>query len=745
MKKKTIQFAMAIHNHQPVGNFDFVFEESYNKAYMPLMECIKRHPKVKVALHNSGPLWDYFHDHKPEWVQLLREMAKQGRLELLSGGYYEPILVNISDRDKISQIKRMNRAIKRESGKRPKGMWCAERVWEPYLAKPIAEAGLKYTILDEAHFRTAGMQERDIFGYYVTEEQGKTLSIFPINFFLRQNIPHGDPQDIIDYLEKWADESGDRLAVFADDGEKFGLWPNSYREVWEEKWLDRFFDLLEENSDWIKPVNFSEYMEANKPLGRVYLPTASYFEMSTWALLPPVGREFRDVIEELKENGKFDDYRSFLSGGFWRNFLVKYPHANRIQKKALHISEKVHAMMSKDKADAETLLYKGQCNCAYWHGVFGGIYLPHLRHAIQECLIGAEFLADEEAHKGYPYKIVQRADVNRDLYDEVLINTRLLQLYFTPADGGALCELVYKPLLVNLTDTMTRRDEIYHDKIRKMQMNQSADDTPEDEHLAKNLDKYLVADKYERYSFVDHFLPDDVSGEAFWTGEYEEMGDFINQPYEIFTSEKDDKAVVTLSRKGSVNVDGQKHAVEVEKTFYAPEEGGTFQVSYWLINNSDEDLELNFAPEMNLSFHSKDPNANYIEIHWEEQLEEDEEELVMETQRIPLTHTYRQEELEDVALVDGHRGYRIDVNFGMEADVLHHPIETVNMKLDGYERVYQQTVIAPVFKVKIDAGDTWDNTLTFSITEAPKQTSGVIDFEDFEDGEMDEDVEEVAA
>jgi predicted glycosyl hydrolase (DUF1957 family) len=36
-------------------------------------------------------------------------------------------------------------------------MWLAERVWEPHLAKPIAEAGVEYVILDDNHFKAAGL------------------------------------------------------------------------------------------------------------------------------------------------------------------------------------------------------------------------------------------------------------------------------------------------------------------------------------------------------------------------------------------------------------------------------------------------------------------------------------------------------------------------------------------------------------------------------------------------------------
>ena len=269
MSEKRIKFAFGVHDHQPVGNFGFVFDEAYEKAYKPFLDCLERHPSIKVALHFTGPLWDEYLNSRPEWIKQLRELVKRGQVEMLSGGYYEPILVNISDRDKVSQIKKMNRTVRNQTGTQPKGMWMAERVWEPSLAKPLALSDIKYTVLDEAHFRSAGMQESDVFGYYVTEEQGYPVSVFPINYKLRTMIPYQAPEKVIEYLKQWADEGGSRLAVYADDGEKLGLWPDTFKIVWEGRWLDRFFDLLEKNSDWIESVTLSEYMESQPPAGRV--------------------------------------------------------------------------------------------------------------------------------------------------------------------------------------------------------------------------------------------------------------------------------------------------------------------------------------------------------------------------------------------------------------------------------------------------------------------------------------------
>jgi 4-alpha-glucanotransferase len=720
MSGKSIYFAMGFHNHQPVGNFDYVLEDAYQKAYFPFLECLERHPGVKVVLHYTGPLWDEYLKTKPQWMEKLKKLVRNGQVELLSGGYYEPILINISDRNKIGQIKMMNRVVKQETGYRPQGMWLAERIWEPGLPKPISLAGIKYTVLDENHFWFAGIQEKDTFGYYVTEDQGYPLSVFPINYNLRHMIPHDPPEKTIEYLRSIATEDGNRLALFADDGEKFGVWPDSFRTTWEEKWMDRFFELLKQNSDWIKITTLHDYYENHPPLGRTYLPTGSYLEMTIWSLPTPEGKRFQSIIDELRADGKWDTHQTFVKGGFWRNFLVKYPESNRIQKKALYVGEKVDRMVTKDRNDAELALYMGQCNCPYWHGVFGGTYLPHLRHGVQEQLIRAEYLADEEFHKGNPYKEIELVDINRDLRDEVIINTQNLQLCFYPHLGGALYELDDKPDAINLCDTLTRREEIYHDALRKLALADGENvkyEGARQEVKEQGLEKHLFYDTYQRCSFIDHFIDDSVNLGTFSTCRFKELGDFTEKPYEVFTSEKEDKAVLTLSRKGKVIADNNEYMVEIEKTFLVPEEGKKFSVQYWLTNESDEDLEINFAPEINFSFQSKDVETNYVMA---EKTEEIDDELQRKTERYPFTDSKQLDQIDRLTLRDGNRKYQVTVSFGQKTDVWTFPIETVSMSEAGYEKVFQSVVTVPIWKLNIEAGDSWDVTMEFEIQNITK-------------------------
>ena len=114
---KRINFIFGIHNHQPIGNFDFVFEETYNKSYLPFIEVLEKFPSVKMAIHFTGILLDWVIENRPELIVKIKNMVDRGQLEILTGGYYEPILSVIPEKDRLGQIRKLTEKIKEISPK----------------------------------------------------------------------------------------------------------------------------------------------------------------------------------------------------------------------------------------------------------------------------------------------------------------------------------------------------------------------------------------------------------------------------------------------------------------------------------------------------------------------------------------------------------------------------------------------------------------------------------------------------
>ena len=186
-----------------------------------------------------------------------------------------------------------------------------------------------------------------------------------------------------------------------DDMEKFGVWPGTHEHCYKNGWLSDFFAALEKNSKWLNVCTPGEYLASHSPLGRADLPTASYTEMMEWVLPTRVRQRYHTVLQEFAAR---PEVLAFLSGGSWRGFLRKYSESNLLHKKMLRVSARIAATpapacdqrekQAAELAEARDLLLRAQCNDAYWHGIFGGIYAPHLRTDPARNLIRAEAIAD---------------------------------------------------------------------------------------------------------------------------------------------------------------------------------------------------------------------------------------------------------------------------------------------------------------------------------------------------------------
>ena len=726
---KSVSFLFCIHNHQPVGNFAHVFHEGFTRCYDPFLAILEKHPGIKTTLHFSGPLLEWLEAEQPEFLQRIRNLVKRGQVELLGGGFYEPIFSILRERDARGQIQMMTDFLQEKCAVSPKGIWLAERVWEPALPRLIAQSGLSYTLLDSTHFLYAGLSPEQIHGYYVTEKDGFPLSLFPIDMTLRYTIPFQQPEKTIEYLLYRASDGEGVAVTYGDDGEKFGMWPGTYSCVYENGWLESFFTLLEKNQKNIRMETFSEYLHSHRPQGRIYLPTLSYEEMMEWALPADAIVRYEEMNDTLRNLQLKDKYTAFIRGGYWNNFLVKYPESNLMHKKMLLVSEQLEQWENTAKkrtrngtAAARRELYRGQCNCAYWHGLFGGIYLNYLRHAIYEHLITAEKIIDSSAHSKGPWVSYRVFDLDRDLSDEVLISGSSFNAYFAPHYGGSLFELDFKPRSFNLSNIMSRKMEAYH---RKLKLPESPGSTPHEgeqplsiHHISKiktkGVQDNLFYDWFRRNSFLDHFLGEMTTLENFSRCQYTERGDFINQPYQVEQIKKlGSRPAVSmiLSRNGFVwEQDGQV-PIMVRKHFVCNDESREIEASYSIKNAGNRPVALWFGVEFNFTLLAgNDPLRYYL--------------FPAQGERWALNSSGPVMQVEQFEMKDEWTGLGLKLHLSPAAAVWRFPLETVSQSEDGLEKTYQGSSLLTHWKITLNQNQEKNFSITLRLYEFPGKAPG---------------------
>jgi alpha-amylase/alpha-mannosidase (GH57 family) len=457
-----VSLLLGVHAHQPAGNFPEVLEHAHERCYRPFLHTLHRYPQFRFAAHFSGWLLQYLFDRHPADLALLREMVARGQAQLFGGGDLEPVLASIPTRDRIGQVRALSDRLERLVGQRPRGAWLTERVWDSAVVPALVDAGIEYVTVDDYHFLCTGMTAEQLTRYCTTEEDGRTLDLFPIAEALRYRIPFAPAPQAVAYIEQLAGRGETTAAVYFDDIEKFGIWPETYAWVYEKGWLQAFIEGVLA-SPAIRTAHFDEFRRAAPTQGVVYLPTTSYIEMNEWTLPAERAHAYASLVEQERAQQRYERDKAFVRGGIWKNFLSRYSEANWMHKRMLALSARLDALPAEQRTGAmRDALYRAQANDAYWHGLFGGLYLPHLRRAVYNAMLELESALDAVS----PRPAREQRDADLDGAQEVFLGNGIVQAVVRCDADAAVVELDSYSLRQNFADSLRRREEHYY---RKMQ------------------------------------------------------------------------------------------------------------------------------------------------------------------------------------------------------------------------------------------------------------------------------------
>jgi alpha-amylase len=720
----SIKLVLALHNHQPVGNFDGVIDAAYQDAYGPILELLAEFPEIAITLHCSGSLMEWIVDHRPEYIERLKGFVQRGQIELLGGPFFEPIMAAIPRRDRVGQIKAYTEYLHQLFGVTVKGMWIPERVWEPTFAGDITDAGIDYTLVDDFHFRSAGLSDDELHGYYLTEDEGRLLKIFPDSEKLRYTIPYAEPEETIEHLRQIAATHINPVAVFGDDGEKFGVWPDSKQHCYTNGWLRRFFSALMQNRDWLQVVTLGQAVQSVSPLGKIYLPDASYREMTEWVLPTDQQLKYREIVRRKEQESDWAELKPFVRAGFWRNFLVKYPESDEMYCRMREVSRRLEEAEKGEREEpavdgptahcplptaplldlARLELYRGQCNCPYWHGAFGGLYLPHLRNAIYKHLIQADTLLEQLAGRTGRWVSVDVQDFNLDARKEVRLAGDRLVAYIAPARGGHLYELDIRSTKVNLLATLNRRPEPYHQRVleagrRQHEVGQLSelDINNSVKFKQPDLDKKLQYDAWPRKSLVDHFLAPRTTLEEFQAGQGD-IGSFVVGVYDARVRRTDSRVETILTRTGQVGTSTAK----VTKTIALDSSAsGELDVRYELEGLTPGE-PIHFAVEWNFAALASGADDRYFYDN-------------IGQQRGRLDTVQVLPACERVGLVDEWLGIDVALDCSQTGDIWTFPIQTVSQSEGGFELVHQSACVVPNWQFTAPDDGRWSVQLRMSV------------------------------
>lgn len=705
MNNPLVHLCLVLHNHQPVGNFDGVFEEAYQDSYLPFLNVFEPYEHLRISLHTSGPLMQWLQKNHPDYLNRVAQLVEAGRIEIIGGPFYEPILTMIPTRDRVGQIRKFSSWLEERVCPKVNGMWMPERVWESSLTSSVADAGIEYTVLDDYHFRRAGLKNEELNGYFITEDEGKILKVFPGSEHLRYLIPFSEPHETVEFCRQTGERHPGSVLVFGDDGEKFGTWPNTKEHVYQNGWLERFFQALTDNRDWLSTSRLGEAVKETQPLGKIYLPDASYREMTEWAM--PVDRqvEHDELVHQLESDSRWKQIQSFMSGGFWRNFKVKYPESNEMYSRMIYVSrllEKAEQQGCNEQVleSARDHLYQGQCNCSYWHGAFGGIYLPHLRNAVYYHLLIAETLLEKAMDRPEVWVEATTEDYDFDGLKEIRLANDQLVAWMAAPGGGHIYELDVREIGHNLSAGIQRRPELYHAKV--LQGENENDDAAASIHdrvvfKQADLDERLQYDSRGRNSLIDHFWDEDVDVLAIQENRALERGDFADGDYTATIRRNPDRVQILMMREGNA----WGIPLILKKGVTINQGSNQMEIAY-LIEGLPQDRELHFGVEFNFAGLPEGQDDRFFSNETGARLGH-------------LGSVLNLVETKELRLTDGWLGLQVGLEMDQPGSIFTYPVQTVSQSEAGFELVHQCVCVQPHWLIKADANGRWACKMNLSL------------------------------
>lgn len=254
-------------------------KEALEQALKPLIKALVDFKHIKSTLSISGHLLDWCIKYRREYAQAIRELIGEKRIELLSGGYYDPIFPLIPRADSLDQIEYTSTAISKFYRKRPRGIWVNQLLWESSLTTVLTKCMMTYTFLRDTDCIDYRDEQQYMTTPVITEHAGKSIIVFPIATRLCKLWREHKFRALIRELRTIyeTERTNDlNIITLADDSE----------EQRSANFIQRFFQILANNTDWIQVIH-----PANIPTNDYAMHTSYFYSQRLHKLKRNVGQD----------------------------------------------------------------------------------------------------------------------------------------------------------------------------------------------------------------------------------------------------------------------------------------------------------------------------------------------------------------------------------------------------------------------------------------------------------------------
>lgn len=538
-----------------------VLEKEYQNIYKPVAKFLYSHPAFCLSFSFNGPQFEFYRRKHPEFIEILQMLIGRKQIEILGGGFYDPVFPLLFPRDRTGQIELLSSSIREAVGKRPRGLSMCASIWESSLLPCFSTCGMEFVMLDE----TLVPPEKNTCIPLIMSDKGKSIIILPVENSLKPQ-PNVQISGFIDAVTAKVQKSQRNSEPHIQSGEKVISIQFSHKELkklLESGWLENLSTVIsdEKNEKCILSIP-SNVVKNSVVFQPVFIPAGMSGEIAQWAIKPykavKTTSYFPVTIYDFLQ--LYPQSRALYDRMMYVSMLVNQSHGDKIRKK-----------VARDK------LWEAQNGNSFICTAEGAFVNSSFRQNSYKNLVEAEKIVREcnEFEES-----VSCFDYNGDGLNEYIIR---MQNYFAAVNllGGAIREFDLMQASGNYADNLSRVQEFEN-----------------------------CNDNYERGLFVDHIFTDEEFSEY-----------LLNKPTGngVFS-----KMIYTESKFSAQHKEIQlsvcalfknRQNVSLRKKILASSSGLTIQ--YILKNESSRQLKAKFAVESSFAqtnFNAQDFNAYRLEI-----------------------------------------------------------------------------------------------------------------------------------
>ena len=646
-----ISLMLGAHAHVSSGAPDNEFEYVYENKMRPFITNLYRYSNINAVLHYSGVLLNWIEKTHSELFILLEDMVARKQIEILGGGFYEPMFPLIPLQDRIGQIELMTTYIRKHFGKRPLGCWLPGMIWEQHFANTLSASDMTFTFLSQDQFKQAGIKGEELFFPCISEDQGKYILIFPVSLNIEKELAEkGFSQTFVELHKKFTRESKNNLSV---SGRIVCIFPDkissSPEEAMDTAW-NRFFEEISLSTDIVETILPSKILKNQKNYRKLSFPNSSAFTFE---------------VNRLSEEGSV-----FINDFSPRRFIIENDEAGDLYSKMIFTNVLINQLKGdkERKLNAREELWKAQDSCLF--SPAGGYINNELRKAAYSSLLRAESLTREKGK--FALSLIQY-DFDFDGIKEYLFQDALINCYIRQK-GAAVFELDYLPKAWNYLDCGS--------EVNLLNKNEK--------------DSEGLKQCIRRHAFADMLLPVDTNFENLPASNEELQGRLcFNEYYEAVAQDKKGKTCFKLASNGD-NI--PFNSIEINKCFVLKKD--TLTVSYLIKNNEKENSlfgpqKFLFVPRIDLSFAGV---SEELTRFYAQAMPRKGESSGTEGKDIPIENNVI---TSGIKILDVKNEVQILINSVNEY--------SINLFHVFAKNCYQATCILPVFSLSLEGGAVWKN------------------------------------